>query len=58
LQECLGYLGYNPGDFPISEAACREVIALPIYPEITAAQQERVTETITSFIRGQFRQAA
>jgi dTDP-4-amino-4,6-dideoxygalactose transaminase len=58
LQECLAYLGHRPGDFPASEAACREVIALPVYPEITQAQQERVVDAIASFAFGQLRRAA
>jgi dTDP-4-amino-4,6-dideoxygalactose transaminase len=58
MQGCLRHLGYESGDFPASEAACREVIALPIFPEITAAQQERVVDSIAAFARGQLRQAA
>src|SRR5437763_8263435 len=35
LQACLRPLGHHEGEFPASEAACREVIALPVFPEIT-----------------------
>jgi dTDP-4-amino-4,6-dideoxygalactose transaminase len=46
------------GAFPVSEAACREVIALPVFPEITAAQQERVIDAVAAFARGPVRRAA
>ncbi|MFH0882224.1 MAG: DegT/DnrJ/EryC1/StrS family aminotransferase [bacterium] len=49
LQECFGYLGYKEGDFPESEKAAREVISLPIYPELTEAQLEEVVVTVTEF---------
>jgi dTDP-4-amino-4,6-dideoxygalactose transaminase len=51
LQESLKSLGYKPGDFPESEKAAREVLALPIYPELRDDEQEAVVETIRSFYR-------
>jgi len=48
-QECFGDLGYAEGDFPEAERACTEVIALPIYPGLNPAQQQRVVEAIAAF---------
>lgn len=49
LQECYRHLGYHPGDLPESERAAREVLALPIYPELTLVQQRRVVRAIADF---------
>lgn len=49
LQECFEYLGYKQGDFPESERASRESLAIPIYPEMTTEQQDYVVEKIGEF---------
>ncbi|ESR23046.1 DegT/DnrJ/EryC1/StrS family aminotransferase [Lutibaculum baratangense] len=46
LQKAFRDLGYAEGDFPVAEAACREVLSLPIYPELAADQVENVAEAI------------
>jgi dTDP-4-amino-4,6-dideoxygalactose transaminase len=51
LQECFRELGYREGSFPRAEQACREVISLPIYPELTEDQQRRVVGAIAEFYR-------
>jgi dTDP-4-amino-4,6-dideoxygalactose transaminase len=46
LQKAHEDLGYRPGDFPVSEAAARSVLSLPIYPEMTARQVEQVVKAL------------
>jgi dTDP-4-amino-4,6-dideoxygalactose transaminase len=48
-QTSLASLGYKHGDFPVSEAAAQEVIALPMYPELREDEQQTVVDTIASF---------
>jgi len=50
-QPCFAHLGYNEGSLPQAERASREVISLPIYPELTRAQLDRVIDTIRGFYR-------
>lgn len=49
LQPCFRELGYKPGSLPVAERAGREVLSLPIFPEMTEGQQNHVIETIKSF---------
>ena len=48
-QACFRHLGHAPGAFPRSEAAAAESLALPVYPELTPAMQDRVIEAIAVF---------
>jgi len=51
LQKCFADLGYKQGDFPHAELAADQVLALPLYPELTATQQETVVAGIAKFYR-------
>jgi dTDP-4-amino-4,6-dideoxygalactose transaminase len=52
LQPCFAYLGVPAGALPVSERAAAETLALPIYSELTEAQQAYVVETIAAFYAG------
>jgi len=52
LQKCFADLGHSRGDFPASERAASETIALPIYPELSQAQQEYVVGAVRDFFSG------
>jgi dTDP-4-amino-4,6-dideoxygalactose transaminase len=58
LQECFKELGYRKGDLPEAERASEESLALPIYPELTAAQQEYVVSQIKEFYETRSRRVA
>ncbi len=49
LQDCFSHLEYREGQLPQSESASREVLSLPIFPELTAEEQQNVAEAIKAF---------
>ena len=50
LQPCFAYLGHRAGDFPRAERAAQESLAIPIYSEISASQQETVVNAVAAFV--------
>jgi dTDP-4-amino-4,6-dideoxygalactose transaminase len=51
LQSCFAYLGYKEGDFPVAEKVSKEIIALPMYPELKADEVEYICDTIMGFYK-------
>lgn len=52
LQRCFAYLGNRPGDLPQAELAAQQTLAIPIYPELSDEQAERVVSVIADFYQG------
>lgn len=50
LQDCFAYLGVRAGEFPESERAAKESLAIPVYPELTDPQAQYVVDTIAEFV--------
>jgi dTDP-4-amino-4,6-dideoxygalactose transaminase len=51
LQKAYAHLGHKPGDFPVAEKASREVLSLPMFPELTDAQIQRVADVVKGFFK-------
>jgi dTDP-4-amino-4,6-dideoxygalactose transaminase len=51
LQKCYAPLGYHAGDFPVAEKAARECLTLPLNPELSEAQQQRIATVIKEFFK-------
>ena len=58
LQKCFAALGHEEGSLPVTEQACREVLSLPVYPELTEAEQGIVIDAVTEFCQSKSRAAA
>jgi dTDP-4-amino-4,6-dideoxygalactose transaminase len=53
LQQCFANYGYKPGSLPETERACREVLSLPIFPELTEPEQEAVVSRLAAICRAE-----
>ena len=51
LQKCFEYLGYKQGDLPEAEKAANEIMAIPVYPELTDEMKDYMAEIILVFLR-------
>jgi dTDP-4-amino-4,6-dideoxygalactose transaminase len=58
LQKCFAALGYEEGYLPVTEQVCREVLSLPVYPELTADEQSRVIDAVEAFCKSRARAVA
>lgn len=56
FQKAYADLGYQPGDFPVAEALAREILCLPLFPELTESEVRTVAETIAAFYDAPFPQ--
>ena len=52
LQKMYAHLGGRPGSLPVAERTADEVLSLPVYPELTAAQIQRVAEALGAAVKG------
>ena len=50
LQKAYKKLGYQQGDFPVTEKVASEILSLPMYPQLVAEQQNRVAERVLDFV--------
>jgi dTDP-4-amino-4,6-dideoxygalactose transaminase len=57
-QQCFRHLGYTEGSLPVTERAAREILHLPIYPELAQDEQIRVVDTIGEYYRQAYRRRA
>ncbi|MCX5703017.1 MAG: DegT/DnrJ/EryC1/StrS family aminotransferase [Candidatus Omnitrophica bacterium] len=51
LQKCFKYLGYKKGDFPESEKAARQTLAIPVYPDLTKGEMDHIIISIREFLQ-------
>src|SRR3989338_1263814 len=51
LQKCFKALGYKKGDFPVSEQACKETLAIPVYPDLTREEKDHIVSSIKDFFQ-------
>jgi dTDP-4-amino-4,6-dideoxygalactose transaminase len=49
-QKAYAYLGYNTGDFPVTERVSREIVSLPMFPQLAASQQDQVVSAVKEFL--------